>query len=568
METRSSFISGPCIQQLFESCSNAGSKAAAQFFTPIDWAEALSIPLPRYRPVVIDLNCGSGNLLLGTSRASTNHRLGCDIDPCESAARAEVVQAYSGQVNGVQRITGDVCKLLPLLKAVDWGGDAFCLNPPWDLHWYRAALGALLESDLPTVRKAMEAWDGRTSKECVDSTVATLCLALDLSSEYGEGFLIANESTLQRLIFADGAPHRSLTAHVWAHLVIKGNPMTGLQDCAHQDGEQFTTGVLYFARSHDSGPPDEGGTLYRPPVVASLKEARLACNELQKHRLELRQGAEIKSYAKTEDTVEKWKAVGEEWERLTKVDRPQWNISLRPDGTVQTNLSLFDTKSSRVTKAEAESLFSLEGRQPMQLVMQRQQRAHLEKAAFGKTWRVDPKLQVAVREAVASYSKARAPLYSLSPIQRLGYLDESDFIACSKDLGGIFKADHAYPLRSSTIAVRRSGEKLNLCGELDSVEWDSSELAFFITDETGQEKVFMEARLRADNIKLSILKPGDKPAKQNHEGWGVEPCAIDFTLQDLTQHFIIPEVSDVARVNPEGYQRNLRILEKIESLCS
>ena len=531
MEGRSSFISGPCIQQLFESCSNAGSKAAAQFFTPIDWAEVLSIPLPRYRPVVIDLNCGSGNLLLGASRASTNHRLECDIDPCELAVKPETVFAYSGQVNGVQRITGDVCKLLPFFKAVDLRADAWVLNPPWDLHWYRAALGALLESDLPTVRMAMAAWDGRTSKECIDSTIATLCMALDLSSEYGEGFLIANEATLQRLIFADKAPHRSLSVHVWAHLVIKGNPMTGLQDCAHQEGEQFTTGVLYFARSHDQGAPDSGSTLYHPPLVTTIDEARAACNELQKHRLELRQGAEIKSYAKTEDTAEKWKAVGEEWERLTKVDKPQWNISLRPDGTIKTDLSLFDTKSCRVTKAEAESLFSLEGRQPMQLVMQRQQRAHLEKAAFGKTWRVDPKLQAAIKAAVAEYHKVRAPLYPLAAVQRLGYLDEQDAICCSKNLSGCFKADHAYALRSTTIAVRRSGEKLNLCGELDQVEYDGQELAFYITDDNGVEKVFMEARLKADNIKLSILKPGDKPVKQNHEGWGVEPCAIDFTLQ-------------------------------------
>ena len=557
METRSSFISGACVQQLFESCSNAGSKAAAQYFTPPEWAEVLAIPLPRYRPVVVDLNCGEGNLLVGASRGSTNHLLGCDIDPCDGGQ-------YAARV---QRITADVTRLHPMLRDVRFAADCFALNPPFDLHWYRKALEGLAESDLPTVRQAFAAHDGRTGKDTIDSTVATLCLALDLSSEYGEGVLIANEATLRRLIFADKAPHCALASHVWAHLVIKGNPMTGIQDCAHQEGEQFLTGVLYFARSHDWGTPVQGGTLYIPPAVASLEEAKAACNELQKHRLELRQGAEIKSYAKTEDTAEKWKAVGEEWERLTKVDRPQWNISLRPDGTIQTNLSLFDTKSCRVTKQEAESLFSLEGRQPMQLVMQRQQRAHLEKAAFGKTWRVDPKLQAAIKAAVAEYHKVRAPLYPLAAVQRLGYLDEQDAICCSKNLGGCFKADHAYALRSTTIAVRRSGEKLNLCGELDQVEYDGQELAFYITDDSGAERVFMEARLKADNIKLSILKPGDKPVKQNHEGWGVEPCAIDFTLQDLVSCFIIPEVPDVATVNPAGYQRNLKLLEEIESLC-
>ncbi|MEI6568966.1 MAG: hypothetical protein WCR20_19950, partial [Verrucomicrobiota bacterium] len=72
----------PAIYQSFlESASNAGVKGQAQFESPPEWAEALSLALPRYRPVAIDLNCGSGNLLRGASRASTHHLLGCDIDP-------------------------------------------------------------------------------------------------------------------------------------------------------------------------------------------------------------------------------------------------------------------------------------------------------------------------------------------------------------------------------------------------------------------------------------------------------------------------------------------------------
>jgi len=45
------------------------------------------------------------------------------------------------------------------------------------------------------------------------------------------------------------------------------------------------------------------------------------------------------------------------------------------------------------------------------------------------------------------------------------------------------------------------------------------------------------------------------------------PDNIDFTLQQLVEHFIIPDVPDVARVNPDGYQHNLKLLEEIESLC-
>jgi hypothetical protein len=273
--------------------------------------------------------------------------------------------------------------------------------------------------------------------------------------------------------------------------------------------------------------------------------------------------------------VDKWQAIAGEWERLTRKDQPQWNLSLGADGTIQTDLSLFDTHSARVSKQEAESLFSLDGKHPMQLVMQRQQRVLLERAAFGAgglagtPWRVDPKLQAAIKQAVTEYHAVRAPLYPLSPIQRLGYLDEVDEIVCSKDLevayGKVFRADRTYPLRSSTVAVKRSGTKLNLAGELDQVEWNGAELAFFISDDLGTERVFMETRLRASNVDVSILRPDEKPGSQDEDR--LKPCPIDFTLHELVEHFIIPDVPDVARVNPDGYQRNLQLLKEIEELC-
>ena len=577
-------INPACYPPFMESASNAGEKGQAQWFTPANWAEVLAQPLPRYRPVMVDFHCGGGHLLHGAARASTNHFLGSDIDPTPTRC-----PGYGGGA----RVIADVCKLFPLMRAVEFTADCFVLNPPWDLHQYRAPIVGLAESWLPTVRTAFAAHDGRTGKDTIDSTIVALLLALDRSSLCGEGLLVANESTFQRLLFAEGAPHIALTSHIWAHLVIRGNPMTGLDGSEHEAGE-FHTGVIYFAASHEDGLPPAGGllaTIAQPAPVANLEAARVACKAIYDNRLELRNGPEIKTYARTEDSAEKWQALTEEWNRthLSGAD-PLWNISLGPDDSIATNLSLFDTKSSRVTKAEAESLFSLNGRQPMQLVMQRQQRAHLERAAFGKTWRVDPRLQAAVRSAVEEYHKVRSPLYPLSPIQRLGYLDECDTVLCTRDLyfsplrpgcgaGGVvaptpasglqpkacFLADHSYALRSTTIAVNRSGTKLNLQGEADEVEWDGQELAFYIADEFTTERVFMDARLRAENVRLSILRPGEKPGRQDERN--LETCAIDFTLQDLVDNFVIPDVPDVARVNPGGYLENLTLLKQIESLC-
>lgn len=557
---RKTQINPGILQDFFESASNAAGKGQAQFFTPPDWAAVLAIPLPRYRPVLIDPHCGAGHLLQGAARGSTDYLLGCDIDPCPLAAP-------------VKRVTADANKLFRLMRQVDFRADCWVLNPPWDLHQYREPLLALdTEWELATVRRAFQAHDGRTAKDTIDSTIASLCLALDRSSEWGEGLLIANEATLQRLLFAPDAAHRGLCVHIWAHLVIQGNPMTCLQNCAHQEQGQFQTGVIYFARGHDTGCPNP-----QTPARTSLEEVRIVCEELYRARIQQRTGPEIKSYQHTEDTAERWQAIAEEWERLNRKDRPQWNLTVRPDGTIKTDLSLFDQQSGRVDKTQAAALHDLNGKLPLQLVMQRAQRAHLERAAFGNgggganPWRVDPKLQDAVRKAVNDYHAIRAPLYPLSPIQRLGYLDECDEIQCRKNLSAVaqglcFQADHTYQLRSTTVAVQRTGTKLNLSGEEDDVVWNGQELAFWIVDDHGTERLFMEARLRNKDVRVSILKPGEKPGKQDERN--LDQCAIDFTLQQLVSHFLIPDVPDVARVNPEAYERNLQLLQEIESLSA
>ncbi len=72
------------------------------------------------------------------------------------------------------------------------------------------------------------------------------------------------------------------------------------------------------------------------------------------------------------------------------------------------------------------------------------------------------------------------------------------------------------------------------------------------TDASGVERVFIEGRLRAGNIRTSILSPGEKPGRQDEDNH--RERAIDFTLNDFVEQFPIP---DDARVNPTGYQRSL-----------
>ncbi len=596
------------LQPFLDSASNAADKGQSQWFTPPDWGKVLSHALNDYRPVVVDLTCGDGSLLRAARQSrvqspeskATSRLLGCDIQPAAGF------------------VSADLCRFFPLLHAVDWKGDCFGLNPPWDLHWWRKILELLGESDCEAVKLAWRAHDPRLGRDTIDSTIATMMIALDRMSEHGEGFLIANEATLQRLLFA--GPHCALAQHVWAHLVIEGNPMTKEKaKCwgAKEPGATpFQTGVIWFARGHVDG-VDSGAeaTVSTPPLQDSttptlLSQAATFTAMLQAGRCSLRCGSQTRSYLHTEDTVALWQATAEEWKRISleaevsrlksqgrtldsRLQTPDYNLWLSR-GCIATNLSLYDTASGRVDKAAADALHELTGAQPMKLVVMRESRRALQTAAFGNVWRVCPKLQAAVTEALRQFEAERTPLYPLPKIQRLGFLDEHDAITCIKSLGSggsclesgtgtsgsggatpdsrlqtsDFRAGQRYRLRSTTVLVKRQGVKVNLQGDQEAVELDGQELAFFLTDGHGRELVFMEARLREPGVTVSIIKPGVREVLRRMTDADLEPCPIDYTVQELVEHFDIPEVPDVSLVFPEQYQAHLATLAEIERLVN
>ena len=520
------------LQAHLESASNATAKGQAQYHTPAEWGQVLALPLPRFRPAIVDLTSGNGQLLAAVAGPSTTHQLGCDIEKFPATVQADVTKFY------------------PVLREIKFKADLFALNPPWDLHWYRDALADLLDSDCAAVRHAFSAHDGRTAKDTIDSTIATMSMGLDLMSPCGEAFIVANEATLQRLLFAEGAPHQLLAAHVWAHLIIDGNI------CTKPDPKsEFKTGVIYFARGHTAS-CQFTREIKHDGFNTILGTARRHCQTLAEARLEYRQGAVIKPVAYTKATPELWTGAATEFAARQNVTRHHWNLWLDAGGLIRTNLSVFDHQSGRVDKGEAERLFALNGRRPMQLVVQRAHRKELERAAFGTTWRVQAELQAAVKAAVFEYESVRAPIVPLAKIQRLGYLDELDTIVCEKALRG-FTEGQSYVIRTLTLQTRRAGEKMNLEGGVDAVEWSGSQLAIYLKDNEGVERLFMEAKLRDKKVWLSVNEENETAMDK-----------IDFTLQQLAAHFIIPEVPDVATLFPELYQHNLQLLDEIERLVN
>jgi hypothetical protein len=571
-------------QQFLDSARNARAKGQSQFYTPPEFAAIAGSPLPKHRFRVADLTAGNGQLLAGVANDTTEKLYAIEIEP-GAGGRPKAVTPGSagvppaGRVHpsssagetpalpgvaprpspAIHSLTGDLTLLYPLLVDVDWQCDLFALNPPWDLHWHRDRLTDLARSDVPAVSAAFAGHDGRVPESAIDSTVATLLMAMDRCGRRGEGVLIANAATIERLILAPDAPHGALAAHCWAVLTVAGNPMTG--DAGNSYEGTMRTMLLYWARGHEAG-------VQVRKDVATLGELNREAAILNHTRDRYRSGPSVRSdYGEANPQL--WQGVATEWAARSKPERTDYNLWLCEDGTIGCHLSIYEdlATSCKPRKDQAWQLHRLKKRRPMQMVLQRAERKELlEAAGPGSVFRVDPKLLTAIEQALIEYDACRAPLYPLPEIQRLGYLEEEDTLLCAKDLSQkteddqnktppVFRAGERYQMRTQSLMVIRRGTRPNLAGEQELIEYSGQELGFFIRGEDGQERLFLEARLRMEHTWVDMGRGVKGPALE----------MIDFTLQDLANHFTIPTVRDVSEVNPLAYRQNLAEIARLES---
>ena len=560
-------IQSAIVQTFLASARNAAARGQSQFHTPPALGKHLAGALPDHRPEICDLSCGNAGLLYAAAvRSQTTSLLGADIDPVKP------VQPNDPELPKVNRLTADLTRLYPLLVDVGWHADCFVLNPPWGLEWYRDRLSALGESDCEAVKFSFLAQTGPV----IDSTIATLMIALDRSRGISEGYLIANAATTQRLIFAADAPFHQLRHHIWARVRIPGNPMTRRDDCAFVEGDPFTTDVLYFSRAYQSGYLSKAADLEWAPDWSLDRRASLPLPS----RWGYRGGAAINHhYQQVGPCIPQWNAVAQQLatEAGERVARP-FHIWLQ-NGAIATHLDDFQRLHRKADLREIEALFKLNGQTPMALVLQRADREELlrvlgEAPATGTgtgaarpAWKVSPELRAAVAQALLDYHACRAPLYALPQIQRLGYLDEQDEIQCLKDLHHgppgrarrhLFTAGERYGLRSHTLTLTRDVVRPNSqTGEPEAVEYIGQELAFFILDNHGNRVTFLPQEAMADGVSITA----DRAV-------GYDPNSPKLPLQVLADHFAIPEVPDVAQLQPAQYAQNLAALTTLEQFLA
>jgi hypothetical protein len=509
------------LHEVLAASPDGASKGTMQFETPAEIARCLSLPLPRRRPIVTDLQCGHGALLQATANLTTEHHFGVDIDPT-AAMRGRTV------------IVGNICEVFPLMQDVGLKLPLLALNPPFGLRWPA--------TNLPRPKsgkgRALGSFSTRRLAEPhLDSTYATWLMAHQLLTSYGEGFLIGNAATLQRVI--GPCP---LADKIWWWLTLPNffPDAPALENVA----------VLYFAADH------RGGAHFTELQSNSTLELEAACAKTAARRHQMIRGTNIDRISVTmasedadKETDNRFRAVKREWERRQAEARGEhgdWNIYLK-NGRIAIYLTPFQNLSGQVSKQLAEALYKLRGRTPLELMVMRDTRVALEEALQSKIWRVDPALMAAMVVARASFEDVRTPFRRPALAQRVGWLDEQDTIRCLHPWK-TFDIKESYALKTVTFIGKKAEWRDGKDGQ-EEVLVTGQEIAILIHDGTKWHAfTYHPVNQRQDGL------PGEIAGAKHFHG-----------LRELLDHFVLPDVPDLAMRQPERYAENLRRLESIEA---
>ncbi len=625
--------------ELFACATNAAEKGQSQFFTPVSFGQHAAKALTQCRQYIVDIQCGQGHLLQASALPGTEELLGADIDPCEGKPHGDLKTVKDPR--RLNRIVSDFCKLQSMLEDLNFSAPVWVLNPPWRLYLKRDLLQNLAESKSYYVKMAYECHEPHIPRDTIDSTIASIMVAINLMPLKGEGMCIANHNTIQRLIFAEDAPHAHLAKHCWGRAIAEGNPMTGTDNNTY--GDQTTgdaaipstaengqsqsddqldnmggrtsakTEVLYFASSHFTGVRKENITQW--PALPDRV---------------WRTGAQPRDHDSYKNEYESWSTVREHirQQRGEIQNNHPFNLYLVND-TIQVHLSRYEDRSRRIDKTEAKRLLALQGKKPIQLVIERAARQELLHVCDAGGWRVSPDLREAIAKSLSEYNSNRAPLYPLDEIKRLGHLEEQDFITCKQDLWDsdilpdpnppktetkptpktlaarlqssrfailpdavedddatvgrvpphgagataipvkLFQAGKSYHIRTATVPVVRHKTRPNsYTGVNEKMEYLGQELATYIAAENGLEYSFMEGNLKKDKSTKIPEKRGLVDGKPGRPPARPANSAhpIDFSLQTLCKNFVIPEVPDIAEARADQFAENIKRIRALEAI--
>lgn len=514
------------LDEVLRASPKTAQKGGGQFFTPPEYAKAFGYPLTHFRPIVADLNCGRGALLIGAANDTTRTHLGIDND-------------HGAQSSRRTTIIGNLDEIYPLLHEVKCKFDLLMLNPPFGLKWSRKNIPE------PPVRVG-----GRkiVADSHIDSIYATWLIALDRLSAYGEGYMVAPQPVVERLI----EPCETYR-HCWMHVVLPN--IFG----DTRDDRQMA--VLYFAKDHDQDrrtAQDNRRVIF--PRCTSENVGRIFM-QLWRERHYRMNGSAVEHGLQNDTTEERFNAVREEWVRLQKQKRggTRWNIYLKGNGRIGGYLSAFDKMCGRISPDFANTLSDIRGKRPVELVVLQSQRNALLRAVESDIWRVQPKVLEAVKKAIEDYHHIRTPFTRPRRAMCVAWAEEEGRLKCLEDLDG-FTAGQSYDLTSETFLGMKAETRESLKYGEENVLVSGQELMLILTDDLGRRHGFTQYKI--DQPERYRQDKENEDAKESSDLFDTIHCF--HLLGTLVNHFEMPDVPDIAEVMPERFNENLRRLEALE----
>jgi len=490
-----------------------------KYFTPEPWATALGAAWPEYRKTLTDLHCGNGQLMRGLSNDTTREVMGNDLDPTATLGGPVTwSKSHPGMIAPITNCShGDILDLYPLLLETETRFDLLALNPPFSLNW-------------PVELLPEPLCKGLTGKT-VDSTHATLRMMPTLLTEKGEGMLIANQSTLERIY--QEHPTDFASAWLWASIpsFYPGvDPSTRI-------------GVLYFSGT----PRPVGGFDARDLVHQALrpKTVQDLAVALETLRYKYFKGTCISEpWESTSGVSRTFLACTEEMERRRDPSASRCNVTLDISGRLRTWVSAFQERTHTIPSDLADFLRSINRKHPLELTLQRGARQALQHVIDCGIWSIDPLADDTLRQAISNYDRERAPLTPVSDVQRIGWIDDAEELLCEKDFLH-FRTGHRYPLTTETINWRKTEKRPRYhAGKRDTEE----------------------VLVRGTDLRLTLHPQDGKPIHFIFNPDKVDTTQETHSLETLAAHFALPVVVDITSLKADQYAANLALLDELETL--
>lgn len=447
-----------------------------QHFAPPEAAALIANVFGVDCGLVLDPTAGNGALL---APYPADRTFGVEVD-------ADHINA--GDYTPIQ---GDFQQVYPLLRCAGVRFAQIVLNPPFGLEW----------SDPLTDRK-------------VNSTVLAYRYAQALLSEHGQGALIAGRDRFHREILPT-AEGKSFYA------VIESNNLFA--------GSVLPTVIAFFlapANRDENVPLLEVSAPRRKLTTKRLAEEIAARRDLAATHV-----GHFSSPNRVEDMSEAFDAAQREHKRRRKARKKpsDHDLYLRGRGKIGVNLSPL----AQIALAKLDLLRDVErldDQASSYFALQLREWKRVKQLAEQEVLTVEPALAEHVSGVIAAAETLMTPLYPVRVQQRLGFLDDLDFIKClTPDPVRGFLAGERYPIKVESQITVNKEERI--------VENDDGEPEL---RQFEQERKY-----------LNITIGRHEFAEDND------------SIRYLTEHFEMPDPGHIGVRAPEQVKRNREVLQQI-----